>query len=353
MNVLFTSAGRRGYLLDYFREALNGEGEVHACSNSAATPAFLHADRSVVSPSIVSNDYIEFLLAYCRVHSIGAIVPLFDIDVEVLSRHREKFSSMGISVVVSSARVSRICNDKWFSFLFLAGGGFYTPMCCKTPAQARQAVVKGRLAFPLMVKPRWGMGSIGVEVAENEKELDAAYGKTLRAIETTYLRDAAADGRDASVVIQQMVEGNEYGLDVVNDLSGNHVTTFVKRKLAMRSGETDSAVTVNDSTLTALGRALGVSLGHVGNLDVDMIRSRDGPCILEMNARFGGGYPFSHLAGADLPRTVVAWLTGSAVDPAWLGMREGILSVKDLSVRTLQVNSTVTDHETQSGEPSN
>ena len=36
MNILLTSAGRRTYMVEYFKEVLNGNGEVHA-SNSDYT----------------------------------------------------------------------------------------------------------------------------------------------------------------------------------------------------------------------------------------------------------------------------------------------------------------------------
>ncbi|WP_270855274.1 ATP-grasp domain-containing protein [Longibaculum muris] len=65
MNILFTSVGRRTYLVNYFKEALNGEGKIFVANSDVNSPAFLAADECVVSPLIYDDNYISFLLEYC------------------------------------------------------------------------------------------------------------------------------------------------------------------------------------------------------------------------------------------------------------------------------------------------
>jgi carbamoyl-phosphate synthase large subunit len=96
----------------------------------------------------------------------------------------------------------------------------------------------------------------------------------------------------------------------------------------MRAGETDSAVTVSNERLEALGETLGRSLGHLGNLDCDVFLNAEGAWVLELNPRFGGGYPFSHVAGANLPAALIAWARGEAPDPRWLRPEVGVVSSK-------------------------
>jgi len=86
------------------------------------------------------------------------------------------------------------------------------------------------------------------------------------------------------------------------------MNTIIKRKIASRGGETDIAITVNSPELSALGERIANNLGHVANLDVDLILSDKGPYVIDMNPRFGGGYPFSHLAGINLPAAIITWL---------------------------------------------
>ena len=100
MNILFTSVGRRTYLVEYFKEALNGEGKIYVANSDANSPAFLVADESVVSPLIYDEKYIPFLLDYCKNNEISAIISLFDIDLPILSKNKELFKQNGITVDV-------------------------------------------------------------------------------------------------------------------------------------------------------------------------------------------------------------------------------------------------------------
>ncbi|HHX65024.1 MAG TPA: ATP-grasp domain-containing protein, partial [Chloroflexi bacterium] len=165
-------------------------------------------------------------------------------------------------------------------------------------------------------------------VATDHEELGLYYRLTRKELAHTFLADIGSSDRSHTVIIQQCLSGDEYGLDVVNDLDGNHVCTFVKRKLAMRGGETDRAITVRHHALEALGERLGRALGHIGNLDCDVFMHGDQPVVLELNPRFGGGYPFSHIAGANLPAALVAWANGLDVDPLWFDIKPGVVASK-------------------------
>src|SRR5690606_40295166 len=100
MNILITSAGRRTYMVDYFREALNGKGKVFA-ANSEMTYALKKADGYVLTPAIYDGSYIDFLLTYCKENQISALISLFDIDLPVLSKNRHRFKEVGVEVLVS------------------------------------------------------------------------------------------------------------------------------------------------------------------------------------------------------------------------------------------------------------
>ena len=121
-------------------------------------------------------------------------------------------------------------------------------------------------------------------------------------------------------------------MDVINNLEGEYQNTIVKKKYAMRSGETDCAETIDSPELKALGKAISEKLHHVANLDMDVFVDNDKPFILEMNARFGGGYPFSHIAGVNLPLAIVKWLRSEEVDVSLLTERTGILAHKDIEI---------------------
>ena len=66
MNVLFTCAGRRNYLIDYFRVALGGRGLIFAADSSSEAPTLQEADRAFVMPLVSHPGYHEHLLSFAR-----------------------------------------------------------------------------------------------------------------------------------------------------------------------------------------------------------------------------------------------------------------------------------------------
>ena len=336
MNLLLTSIGRRSYLVNYFKEALGGKGEVHVSNSSALTPAFACADKNVVTPLIFSGEYIAFIQKYCDENHIDGIISLLDIDLPILSAHKKIFEDHGTKVIVSDEAVIRICNDKWETYQFLIDNDFNALKTYVTLESAREGIKAKEIRFPVMVKPRWGMGSIAIYEAGNEEELCVLYNKTKHHIKNTYLKYESKENLEESVLIQEKITGQEYGLDIINNLKGEYQNTIVKKKIAMRSGETDCAETMDHPVLKALGKTISEKLRHIGNLDADVFLDGDTPYLLEMNARFGGGYPFSHMAGVNLPLAIVKWLGGDEVDKSLLTERIGVLSHKDIEMVSIK-----------------
>lgn len=336
MNILITSCGRRAYLIEYFKEALKvcGGGEVHALNADPITPCSLAADKFAVSPLIYDDNYIDFLLKYCRDNLISAVISVFDIDLPVLAANKELFARNGVTVIVSSPRVIEICNDKLLTCRFLSENGICAPPTFESAEEAKAALISGEANYPFVIKPRRGMGSLSMYTAENESELDILFEKVRREISGSYLKYEAALTAGKAVLAQQKIRGVEYGLDVINDLDGNYIATLAKRKLAMRAGETDSAVTVDIPELSELGRRISESLRHIGNLDVDVIIDEyTGRAeVIEMNARFGGGYPFSHNAGANLPLAIIKWLRGEHANKELFTVVPDIKAQKDIRI---------------------
>ena len=171
------------------------------------------------------------------------------------------------------------------------------------------------MQYPVMVKPRWGSASIGLSIAHNDDELVWAFNLARANVSRTFLTDLASDDSNGTVLIQEFIDGEEFGADVLNDFGGKHHCVYVKRKIGMRAGETDKATLVEDNRLTELAKRVGEISGHVGNLDMDLFATESGRVlVLEMNPRFGGGYPFSHEFGARYPSALLAWSQGDKFD---------------------------------------
>lgn len=161
MNILLTSVGRRTYLIEYFKESMKGVGKVFA-SNSEYTYSLSHADEYVITPIIYDEKYIDFLVQFCKGNNITAIISLFDIDLYVLSKHKKGFEENGIFAVVSDENVIDICNDKWKTYLFLKENKIDCPKTYKSLQEIKVALNTKELTYLVIIKPRWGMGSIGI-----------------------------------------------------------------------------------------------------------------------------------------------------------------------------------------------
>ncbi len=304
-------------MVDYFKKAVGEEGKVYA-ANSQMSPALLKADEMIISPIIFSSEYIPFMLDKCKALSIDLVVSLFDIDMPVLSAHRQDFEAIGTKLAMSDSSFYKICSDKFAMGQELHKAGLHAARSYVEKEYCRDA-----LHFPLIVKPRFGMGSIGVYKVYNETELDGAYSMCEREVKNSYLKYESGNvPEDRMVLVQECLEGEEYGLDVICDFDGNYVNTIVRRKFAMRSGETDEAVVLDETdaeyaSLTKLGECFAEYFRPKGLTDIDVIMGEDlTPGIIDINGRFGGGYPFSHIAGADVPRAYVLWLKGEGEEAA-------------------------------------
>jgi carbamoyl-phosphate synthase large subunit len=315
MNVLFTCAGRRTFAIRAFQQALNNCGRVFACDASPDAPALQIADKGFVVPPADADNYLDMLLTICREQRVRLLIPAVEPELPLLAAHRARFLEIGTLPLVSSPEIIAICYDKLETATFLERCGLAAPRTYVRLDAAREALSRGELSFPLVVKPRWGVSSIGLAFAEDDQELDLAFKMAEKQIAHSFLAQASAAASRRCVLIHERLSGEEYGLDIVNDLRGRHVCTFAKRKLRMRAGQTDRAVTVKDATLEELGRLIGEKLGHTGILDCDLFVSGRGCHVIDLNPRMGGGYPFSHVAGANLPAALIAWLNGEQADP--------------------------------------
>ena len=330
MNILLTSVGRRAYMVKYFKQAL-GDGEVHVCNSDDRTVAFQYADKSAIAPLIYDDNYIPFLLTYCRENRIDVLLSLFDIDLLMLAKHKQEFAAIGTKVIVSEQQLIEICNDKWKTYLFLKEHGFRVPKTYLSLEQVLLALDKGELHYPVIVKPRFGCGSIAMSVAEDEMALLYYFRRNTRTISRSYLQYESA-AVEEKILYQECLQGQEYGADIINDLDGNHRHSIVKKKIAMRAGETDISEIVDEPIIKAEADRLGELTGHIANMDCDIFLVDGEPYVLEMNARFGGGYPFSHMGGCDLPQAIVNWVKGEPVSDELLQAETGIRGYKELFI---------------------
>jgi carbamoyl-phosphate synthase large subunit len=332
MNILLTSVGRRSYLVKYFKQALAGRGQVICANMYADTAAMYVADQSVVVPASHDSRYIPKFLELCRDYQIKLVSSFHDLDLYILSQHQDEIRQAGAFPMLPSAEWGRIALDKQECHQYLSQHGFNLPWTTSDLSEALTALAQGWLKFPVIVKARMGFGSLGLQRCHSLEALQAAYALAKEHVCGLHVGDQALLQPDESILIQQSIQGREFRINVINDLSGQYVCHFICEVHAMRAGETDRATTVESSLAGDLPMRLSALTRHPGIWGVDCMDDNGVLRIIDINPRFAGEYPFFHLAGADIPRAIMAWLSGIKPKPSWLKIKTGVHGIKDIGI---------------------
>jgi len=330
INVLLTSVGRRSYLVDYFRQALHGNGKVVCANMYADAPGMYVADEAVVVPASNDPDYVPAILELCHAHQINIICSLHDLDVYILSQHVDELRQLGVVPILPDAAWGRLALDKYECTRFLETHGFAVPWTTLNLRTALDAIEHGQLDFPVIVKARMGFGSLGLHYCTNADELTWTYEVVGRQIDSLATSQFLSMPRAESVLIQKAILGAEYCIDIVNDLTGKYVCNFICEVHAMRAGESDRATTLAPDSAGDLPKRLSALTRHVGIWEVDCMNDNGLLRIIDVNPRFTGDYPFHHIAGANIPAAIIAWVKGVPPEPRWFKPEIGVSGYKDL-----------------------
>lgn len=311
VNILILSAGTRNKVVQYFKRELGDAGKVIATDCSNLAPAVYEADRFYLVPRITEPGYLARILEICREEKVKGVFSLIDPELSLLAKERERFLAVGATPVVPPYELVETCFDKYKMYELLLKMGIPTGKCFVDRALFYEAVEKGEMTYPVFVKPVTGSASININKVFCREEIDVLF------------------DRQDGMMIQEYMDGVEYGADVYIDMiSGKCTSIFVKEKIKMRAGETDKSVSVKDEALFALIRNFVETCGFCGMIDMDIFRIGGTYYISEVNPRFGGGYPHAYECGVNLPSQVIRNLKGES-NPDTIGdYREGICMMK-------------------------
>ena len=293
MNILILSAGTRNIIISYFRHALCGRGVVIAADADPLSPALYEADRSYVVPLIGDPGYVDCILGICRKERIAGVLSLIDPEQTLLAACEGRFRELGVTVIGSPAFSCELAFDKFRMYRWLWEHGYYSPRSWMDHRAFFEAVNAGDVDYPVFLKPVRGSASVNA----------------MKAADALTVEWMAVHQRD--VLIQEYLPGPEIGADVYVDLiSGEVVSVFTKKKLRMRAGETDRSVSIKDEKLFSLIERFVADAGFRGPVDIDLIQTAEGYAVLDVNPRFGGGYPHAHACGCDHVRMIIDNLQG-------------------------------------------
>ncbi|WP_100406294.1 ATP-grasp domain-containing protein [Bacillus solitudinis] len=327
MNILLTSSARRIDFVGFFQDALRKadiNGKVIVADPEDNAPSLQVGDENYVIPHQTDSRYMKAIFEICKKHEVKCLVPLNDWEVPKLSAHKEELENMGVSVFIPDTNIVDKVRDKGKYRELLKAFEVKAPLSYLNIEDAENALKNNEVSFPLIVKPRNGSASIGIEFAHNIEDMKLAYNHAVREIKESPLDDATSNDPEDNVIIQEVVEGEKFSVDMFNDLNGRFLTSLIRKQLEMRGGDIDRCITENPPELLEIARRMGENLGHAGYMNTDVYYDGTNYYVIDINPRFGGGYAFSHAAGADIPAAIIALTMGKEVHDEWLIQDSGI-----------------------------
>ena len=305
MNILVLSCGTRNKIVQYFKKAVAGNGIVVATDMSPYAPALYDADKHYIVPRMTDPGYLDIILDICRKENITGVLSLIDPELSLLAKNKDRFAEVGTTVIGSGYEQCERSLDKMQMYRWLTEHSY---RCARsyTDKEAFYADLDtGLIGFPVFVKPVCGSASISISKVHDRETVDFLF------------------ERNDNLMIQEFLNGQEIGADVYIDMiSGQVVSIFTKKKLLMRAGETDKAMSFRDPELFGLVTRFAEESGYRGQIDIDIFEIDGKYYISEVNPRFGGGYPHAYECGVNHMELICNNLNGCANQPS-IGNYEG------------------------------
>lgn len=318
VNILVLSAGTRNKIIQYFKKEMSSEDKIFAADLSELAPAIYEADDYFITPRVTDDHYLETVLNICENNDIDGILSLIDPELSVLSQNKNKFLEIGTIPILSDINIINTSFNKFQFNHFLSINNFNTIKSYIDIDNFKSDLNKNLIDLPVFVKPVTGSASININLVDSVEEIELLFNNF------------------DNLLIQEFMEGKEYGVDVYVDLiSEKPVSIFIKEKLKMRAGETDKSVSVRNDELFKLVKDFVHKAGYKGIIDIDIFEVNGKYYISEVNPRFGGGYPHAYECNINVPNMIINNLKGIINQPHF-DYKEKVYMMKynDISIKS-------------------
>ncbi|MBT8271801.1 MAG: ATP-grasp domain-containing protein [Flavobacteriaceae bacterium] len=285
-NILITSAGRRVSLLKAFQKELSSRfkgSEVYAADyDPELAPACHVASKSFRVPKISDASYCTELLEICRAQDIRLVIPTLDSELMIMAENAEEFKKHGIQIIISAPEFVQVCRDKRSVNTFFQSRGI----------EIIREYSKQDYKLPLFIKPLDGSGAANTHIVFSDNQI------------------SQHQLQDVNLMFLQYIDKKEYDeftLDLYYDKAGKLRCVVPRKRLEVREGEVSKGVTCRNSLIPFIKAKLGEIRGVRGCITLQLFKEKTGEHIagIEINPRFGGGYPLSYLAGANYPAWII------------------------------------------------
>jgi carbamoyl-phosphate synthase large subunit len=285
--VLLTGVGKRYDIVSAFA----AHTTVVAVDPNPLAPAQYAAQVRRAVPVIDDPGYVPALEALCREFRAGAVVPLTDLDIEVLAHAR---AAGRLPALVPDPPAAAATYDKYEAHLLLERLGLPSPPTVPSGHEPP--------SYPVMVKPRRGSGARSIHLARDAAEAHFF---------VRYIEEP--------VMVQRAMGGPEFSIDCLSDVEGRCLNAIPRTMIESRGGESVKGTVIADAELVDLGRRVVEALGVRGPCTVQVFRDPEiGLGITDVNPRFGGAFPapmYAALPGRTYPELIVRMGSGETIAP--------------------------------------
>lgn len=226
--------------------------------------------------------YVDRLKEICLEQQIEYLMPLTDVEIDVLNANRNQFQDVAI-LCISGYETIRMCRNKRETSDFLR----QKSVCHTVPIYSDEEMESLKVMFPVVAKPADGRSSQGLRIFQEQEaaELQSFYSRV----------------HGGRYLFQPYLAGNVVTVDVVRNRNTNQCVAAARREmLRTLNGAGLSVQVFRDAALEQNCMDIAKALDIHGCVNFEFIETEDQTrYFMECNPRFSGGVKFSALAGYD------------------------------------------------------
>ena len=233
-------------------------------------------------PRVTDPMYINALFELCIEYSVGLVVPTIDTELLVLAANKQKFADAGIVLAVSDLEMVVRCRDKRNTNQLFEEFGIQFP----------KPIDKNNPVFPVFIKPYDGSLSKDILLIRDQMAWNESFLENEKLMFMEYLNPQ---------------DYQEFTVDAYFDNSGILKGLVPRRRIEVRGGEISKGRTEKGALYETLVSKFREMKGARSCLTMQFFEHKTSGRVvgIEINPRFGGGFPLSYEAKANYPNMLI------------------------------------------------
>ena len=282
MKIFFSSPGRRVELLKIFKKEIKNVKLIGG-DHSINSPALKFCEKFYKLPYKINKNYFKEIFNICTKEKVNLIIPLIDPELNGYAKNIDLFNKNKIKILISSYETTSLFRDKFYSFNFFIKNKFYN-----VPHTVLLNDFNKKKFSTNFVMIKKKNGSSGNGIYKIRKNYVTEFSKIMNLNGNKY-------------IVQEYVDFDyETTVDVFVDSRNKLIELCQRRRLKVRGGEVERAITTKNKNITKFIKKIIEKTSFVGVINIQIMTKGNKHFIGEINPRFGGGFPLSYHSGANM-----------------------------------------------------